>query len=326
MEAAESGQIAIDEHSVRERVGKRTAEYHPCVTQTELKIAVLFADVSDSTQLYERLGDRQALATVSRCLEMARDAAVGCGGRLVRTIGDEVMLVFSTALQAAEAAVQIQERMSELAKVLELRLAFHVGFHFGAAIERDGDVYGDSVNTAARLVALAKAGQIFTSSSTVATLPAYARPQLRDLDAITVKGKQQDLDVVELVWQATADLTMVGRLPILQVIEVELRHGDFTIMLNAATNAITLGRDEHNDVVIRDQRASRLHARIERRHDKFALVDASANGTYVTFDGESEFLLHRQECPLKGRGRISFGHPFESNVSDAVTFLCSDER
>jgi adenylate cyclase len=296
------------------------------VTQPELNIAVLFADVSDSTQLYERLGDERALATVTRSLEVACGAAVGCGGRLVKTIGDEVMFVFSTALQAAEAAVQIQERMTELASVLGLRLAFHVGFHYGAAIEQDGDVFGDSVNTAARLVALAKAGQILTSKSTVAVLPAYARPQLRDLHALTVKGKQHDLDVVELVWQATADLTMVGRMPVLQMIEVELRHGGATTMLNAATSAITLGRDEHNDVVIRDQRASRLHARIERRHDKFALVDSSANGTYVTFEGESEFLLHRQECLLKGRGWISFGHPYEPNVGEAVSFVCADGR
>ena len=211
------------------------------MTQAEVNIAVLFADVSDSTQLYERLGNAQALATVTRCLEMARDAAVGCGGRLLRTIGDEVMLVFSTALQAAEAAIEIQERMSDLAKVMELRLAFHIGFHFGAAIEQHGDVFGDSVNTAARLVALAKAGQILTSSSTVAALPAYARPQLRDLKSMTIKGKQHDLDVVELVWQATADLTMVGRRPILEVIEVELRHGDATMTLNAATSVDQAG-------------------------------------------------------------------------------------
>ena len=285
---------------------------------------MLFADICESTQLYERLGDARALATVSRCLEMARDAAVGCGGRLLRTIGDEVMLVFSTALQAAEAAVAIQERMTELANVMGLRLAFHIGFHFGAAIERDGDVFGDSVNTAARLVALAKAGQILTSSDTAAALPAYARSQLRALNAITVKGKQHDLDVVELVWQATADLTMVGRPPILQAIEVEVRHGDSTMMLNAGTKAITLGRDEQNDIVIRDQRASRLHARIERRHDKFALVDSSVNGTYVTFEGEREFLLHRQESLLKGRGRISFGRPLGPDASDVVSFVCSD--
>ena len=292
--------------------------------ETETNIAVLFADVSGSTQLYESLGDSRAVATVGRCLDMARDAAAGCGGRLVRSLGDEVMLVFSTALQAAEAALEIQKRMSELANQLGLRLAFHIGFHFGAAIERHGDVYGDSVNTAARLVALAKAGQILTCSHTISQLPAYARPQLRNLHAITVKGKQHDLDVVELVWQPTADLTMVGGLPNPKMIEVELRHRDSTIILDAATQAISLGRDEHNDVVIREKLASRLHARIERRHDKFALVDSSVNGTYVTFEGEREFLLHRQELLFKGRGRISFGRPLGPDASDVVSFVCSD--
>ena len=296
------------------------------MTQTEPHFAVLFADVSNSTQLYERLGNVQALSTVTRSLELARDAGARCGGRLVKTVGDEVMLVFPTPLQAAEAAVEIQNRMAELAEALGQRLAFHVGFHYGPAIEQGGDIYGDSVNLAARLVALAKGGQILTSSETVESLPPYARPQLRDLKTMTIKGKQHDLGVVELIWQATADLTMVGRPPVLEVIQVELRHGDSTMTLNAATHAITLGRDEQNDVVIKDQRASRLHARIERRHDKFALVDSSANGTYVTFDGEREFFLHRQECLLKGTGRISFGRPFESNANDTVSFVCSAGR
>ena len=76
------------------------------------RIAVLFADVCDSTQLYERLGDAEALATMSRCLEMAREVAVRGGGRLVKTMGDELMLVFATATQAAESSVAIQEKVS----------------------------------------------------------------------------------------------------------------------------------------------------------------------------------------------------------------------
>ena len=63
------------------------------------RIAVLFADVCDSTQLYERLGDAEALAAMSRCLEMAREVAVRGGGRLVKTMGDELMLVFSRRLR-----------------------------------------------------------------------------------------------------------------------------------------------------------------------------------------------------------------------------------
>ena len=151
---------------------------------------------------------------MSRGLEMAREVAVHGGGRLVKTMGDELMLVFATARQAADSAVEIQEEVSELARGGGIRLDFRIGFHFGEAIERDGDVFGDSVNTAARLVALAKAGQILTSSSTVAVLPENARPPMREVDTITVKGKQLDLDVVELLWQATAELTVVSRRPL----------------------------------------------------------------------------------------------------------------
>jgi adenylate cyclase len=287
-------------------------------------MAVLFADVCGSTQLYERLGDAQALAAVSRSLDMARDVAVACGGRLVKTIGDEVMLAFDGAKQAAEAAVGIQEKVASAARAGGLRLEFRIGFHFGDAIERDGDLYGDSVNTAARLVKLAKAGQVLACASTIAALPEPSRPQIREVDKITVKGKQEDLTVVELLWQTTAELTVIGRRPLLAVTEVELHQGASTLRLDAGTLAVTLGRDEQNDLVIKDQRASRLHARIERRRDKFALVDSSANGTYVTFEGEREFLLHHQECLLKGRGHISFGRPYDATVEEAVSFVCTD--
>src|SRR5262249_62196537 len=104
-----------------------------------------------------------------------------------------------------------------------------------------------------------------------------------------------------------------------------LHHCGVTRRVNAMTSLLTMGRDEHNDIVITDKRASRHHARIERRRDKFALVDASANGTYVTFEGEPELLLHREEVLLKGRGHISFGHSYES-PEQAVEFVCSELR
>ena len=61
-------------------------------------------------------------------------------------------------------------------------------------------------------------------------------------------------------------------------------------------------------MVIGDRMASRQHARIERRRDKFVLIDHSTNGTYCTVHGENEIELRREEFTLRGRGRISFGH------------------
>ena len=68
-----------------------------------------------------------------------------------------------------------------------------------------------------------------------------------------------------------------------------------------------MGRDPNHDCVILDKMASRNHARIEKRLDKFALIDQSANGTYVTINGRDEVVLRREEFILYGSGTIAFG-------------------
>ena len=75
------------------------------------ELAVLFADVSGSTRLYETLGDERALATVGRCVELMREACDGHAGRVIKTIGDEVMAVFPLADEAAQAAAVMQARI-----------------------------------------------------------------------------------------------------------------------------------------------------------------------------------------------------------------------
>jgi hypothetical protein len=268
----------------------------------------------------------KALSLVSRCLDLARDTAAGYGGRLVKTIGDAVMVVFPTADQAGAAAAEIQNKTSKLAQSENIRLAFRIGFHAGVAIEQDGDVYGDCVNIAARMVALAKGGQIIVSASTAQVLSPYLRQQLRDMDDVTVKGKVRDMGIAELVWQDPADLTTLATRPSFHGAEIELQLGERTIRLNAETAALTIGRDAGNDVVIASKRASRHHARIERRRDRFVLVDQSSNGTYVTFEGETEIMLHHEELRLRGRGQISLGLSSELDPGEVLRFNCVEHE
>jgi len=72
--------------------------------------------------------------------------------------------------------------------------------------------------------------------------------------------------------------------------------------------------------VLADRKASRVHARIERRRDKYFLVDQSTNGTYVTFAGEAEIALRREEVMLRGSGRITFGHSIAESADETVDF------
>lgn len=283
-------------------------------------LAVLFADIAGSTRLYETLGDERAFATVGRSVAGMGDACRTFHGRVVKTIGDEVMSVFATADAAAQAAIAMQSSLA-LDPDAPQRVAIRIGFHFGPAIERDGDVFGDSVNVAARLVGLANASQVMTSKATAAVLAPWLRARVRGLGALAVKGKHDDLDVCELVWQDTNDdLTTLSTRLELPRTRLAVRHDGTEIVLDEARRALAFGRDAQNDVVIADRLASRMHAHVEKRREHFVLVDHSSNGTYVTREGEPEIVLRREELVLRGRGRISFGHAYATDPSESVEF------
>lgn len=292
---------------------------------TSSHVCIVFADVSGSTTLYEKLGDSGALAAVDRCVDAMKRATLLNKGRVVKTIGDEVMAVFDSASQGFQAASEMQQRIDELpAPAPGVKLAIRAGFHFGAALIENDDVFGDTVNTAARMAGLAKAGQIITTAETVAALPEMLRQSCREIDALPVKGKAGNVHVCEVIWQEGAELTMMSTrmAPVTPTeIRLRLRHGSEEIVLGTDRPIISLGRDAACDIVIRDPRASRSHAKIERRRDKFMLVDISSNGTYLTTLGEAEVVLKREETTLRGSGHIVFGHSGASaDAAEILTF------
>jgi adenylate cyclase len=284
----------------------------------------MFADVAGSTRLYETLGDQAALDAVNGCLQDVREACASYRGRIVKTIGDEAMALFPTADLAAEAARDIQRRIARRPPAGGQKLALRIGMHVGPAIHAaDGDVFGDAVNLAARMVEVAKGGQIILSGITAKSLTAWLANRTREVDSLTVKGKAQDVTVFEFLWdEAEEDRTMLVWPQTYARTHIELVHGPTVMQIGPDRAAITFGRDAQNDVVVADRLASRTHARLERRRDKFVLVDQSTNGTFVTFDGEAEIMLRREEIVLRGHGHISFGHPYALDPGETVVFTC----
>jgi adenylate cyclase len=295
----------------------------PGMPTTSSELAVLFADVSGSTRLYESLGDERALATIGHALGLVREACDGYAGRVIKTIGDEAMAVFPAADNAAQAAAEMQARITAEPTMEAHRLAIRVGFHFGPALLAEGDVFGDSVNVAARLVGVAHGAQVITSAATASALSPWLRVRTRELTALTVKGKLRDMSVFELLWQDSADdLTTLSTRILTPTARLRVLHGEREVMLGELQAQVTLGRDAQNDIVIADRLASRTHARIERRRDRFVLVDHSSNGTFLTIDGEPEIQLRREEFILRGHGHISFGHAHAKDPSETVLFFC----
>lgn len=288
-------------------------------------MAVLFADISGSTRLYELLGDTKAFAAINGRLDLLRRVTVAHGGHVVKTIGDEIMAVLPSADAAVQAACEMQAEVTAQPPVENTPILVRIGLHFGSVLETDADVFGDTVNIAARMVNIAKGGQIITSDASVSMLHPIIRSSARILDALTVKGKAEDIHVFEIVWHESEETTMmVGRTHGLSTHEsaVRLVHRGREFLINAERPSVVIGRDEQADIVIEDRRASRIHAKIERRRDKFVFIDQSSNGSYVTISGEKEIQLRREEFVLHGNGSISLGHAYAKDPSEVVEFFC----
>jgi hypothetical protein len=203
------------------------------------------------------------------------------------------------------------------------KLAVRIGFHFGPVVENAGDVFGETVNIAARLVELASPGRAITSSETVRQLAPEWQAMLHPLPARTLRGVSKPATLFELVCEALGDLTQVQTLNLEIEDEPELRLylGTRTVVLDMQRPSIRIGRDPAAQLRVSDTRASRQHAEIELRGDKFVLVDRSSNGTFVAIEGEKEFMLSREEVVLRGRGHFALGGPCLGNPN-AISFVC----
>lgn len=272
-------------------------------------LAVLFADVVGSTRMYDTLGDVQAKLMVDECIALMRQIVHQYGGRVVKTIGDEVMCVLPNANNAYLASTDMQHQITALPEISGVRRSIRVGFNFGVVIEENNDVFGDTVNLAARMTGLARGQQIITTGATVARLAPMLQMSTRPIAVIPIKGKGDDVNVCEVIWQGGDELTMAAPLATLNraVIKLSLTHGIQTLVLDKFSNGIVIGRDPNCDICVEDRGASRQHARIERRRNKYFLIDQSTNGTYVVFAGEGEIVLRREEAMLRGSGTIAFG-------------------
>jgi adenylate cyclase len=284
---------------------------------------VLFADVSGSTKLEEMVGDQAAHEAIGLCVKLFAALTEQHGGRVVKAIGDEVMAIFPRAGQAARAAIDIQLGMIGMAPVDKVRLGVRVGMHSGPVVERDGSVFGDAVSLAARLTEMASRGQIITSAETVQQLDPIQRLDCRSLYEIPVKGREQGMSVCELLWTDTDDATQLvsSRASTDGTDSLRVVYRTRVVTLSQRHPSMVLGRDAAADLVVNDRMASRTHCVIERRQERFMLADRSANGTYLTIDGDPEIVLRGEESALRSHGYIALGQP-RATAGELVEFFC----
>ncbi len=288
-------------------------------------LAILFADISGSTSLYEALGDTVARTITSSCVAALSAITTRHQGRVIKTIGDEVMCTFPDADLAAQAALSMQEGVKVQSPSWGRPLQIRVGFHFGEVIEERGDVFGDAVNVAARIAGQAKADQILTTSATRDYLDHALRAKMRLVESTRVKGRIQQLEIHELTWGEPEEVTTFARAFNFDDLDepgvsAELTVGGRAIHVDDHSQVITLGRGKMADVFVDAVTASRLHARIELRRGRIFVVDQSTNGTFVVL-GNGDHYLHRDELELEGEGRIGLGAKPSSVDRTSIHFV-----
>jgi len=276
---------------------------------------VVFADLVGSTSMFERLGDETASRFVTQLVGALSQVFEQHSGRVVKLLGDGLFVVFPHEGDALAACISIQKRFLEKpirAGGSGAPVQMQMGIESGEVVEIDGDCFGDTVNSAARLADLAGAAQILTTQSVWSALGPLQQASLRSLGPMHLRGRAEASHVYRVEWQAgrDEDATMMGRSMASAVSPqvLTLVAGEQTVRIDARSLAISLGRGAGASLALNDPRVSRMHATLEWRGGQFVLSDASSYGTWVYFGNQSEaVVLRRTECYLVGSGEISAG-------------------
>ena len=294
----------------------------------DLEVAIVFADVVGSTQLYDRFGDTKASATVALCLEIMKDATHQFNGTVIKTIGDEVMSTFETVDDAMGAAVMMQSRITSETREDGIPVTIRIGCHYGPVVQEQNDIFGAAVHTANRMTSQAKAEQIVLSGFTVEQMSPELRKQTRQIDVATVRGRLDEVALYELVWQPEEATSM---LPTIEwenrdrrASKLLLNFRDSTIEMSDKRKSINLGRADDNDLVVKGNLISRIHAKIEMRRGKFVLVDQSTNGTFIQNVRGQETFVRRDTTELEDEGTIGLGRAEQPGSNLAIYYKTID--
>lgn len=295
-----------------------------------INCVVMFADVVGSTAMYENMGDSEARSRISKALNTMTSISRRHRGKLVKTLGDEIMVYFLDVDMAVMAAKTIQETMEDDRSPETVGISIRIGMQCGGAILENDDLFGDTVNVAARVASLAQARQILYPAELAARIKSYALSEnSRLFDRIQVKGRAESLDVYMYSWEEDGEVTNMATASSFtnpaknaQVNLIKIEYKDQSYNIDLDTSKFTFGRATDCDLTIDGELTSRLHASIIIKRGKFVFEDKSTNGSFVKLENGQEVFLRREELTMFGTGHISLGE--SNNLKDALSikYVC----
>ena len=173
----------LSEFVERDVVGHMEVELDESVDLGRLRVTVGFADLAGYTRFTEEAGEEEALTTVERFIDAVTETLPD-DARVIKTIGDEVMIVGADPGAMTDWAVGFQRLWGE-------RPTPRIGIHSGVALYRDGDYYGRDVNLAARVVARARGGEVLVSDAVMDEIRDDDHLQFENIGQVKLKGFDQ---------------------------------------------------------------------------------------------------------------------------------------
>ena len=191
---------------------KPVQELEQAYTQLERRVreitaSIMFTDLEDSTQMLTRLGDEENQTLLASHSKIIRDQLDKYGGVEVKTMGDGFMIAFYSARKAVSCAVDIQRDLQEFNRENpERQLKVRIGLNLGEVIKEEEDYFGSAVVIAARIMDESSGGQILVSDllRQVADGPSNSEHEYSDFGRRTLKGSEEEEQIFEVLWQATA--------------------------------------------------------------------------------------------------------------------------
>lgn len=284
--------------------------------------AVLIADVSGSTPLYERLGDEEASRLVFQCVERMQKIATQCGGEFVRSKGDDILCLFEDPNIAVSTVRDI------LSQNKADTVSVHAGLHWGSVLWRGEELFGGAVNIAARLSGHAKANEALMSSALTDRVSPLQSMDLRHMGEITLRGTTEPTMVSSLMIENFGDETFISILPKsgLQRKErpevttvVQLDFPEWSRGLHEGEE-IKIGRSIECVLVISEPWVSRVHATVAVRGGLVEFTDRSAGGSSLNFGKTTNHFIRRQTVNLNGAGEIKLAGAIQGVTLAPIRF------
>jgi len=178
----------------------------------ERKLALLFIDVWGYTSYVETRTAVNGLAMLKEFFDIVNPIIEKYAGVLVKKIGDEAMVAFTSPISAARASIAMQQGLAEYNRQVTKQNRIHakIGVDYGEVLVEAADIHGDTVNVASRVTGLGGKDQILFTGFAWEPTRDVEGVVFRDYGIVTLKGKEEPVNLYELVWRDDRSLPRIG--------------------------------------------------------------------------------------------------------------------